>query len=186
MYGMVNKSVQALVTTKFGIDKWESIKKKAGVKEDVFLSNESYPDAITYALIGAATEVLGMSADEILFAFGEFWVLHTAREEYGDMLSSAGRNMPEFLEYLPMFHIRVALIFPNLKPPRFECSDRQADRITMHYYSHRPGLSVFVRGIFSGVAKLYNTPAQITQTKFKDKGDDHDEFLVYWGDAAKQ
>ena len=30
MYGMVNKSVQALVTTNFGIDKWEAIKKKAG------------------------------------------------------------------------------------------------------------------------------------------------------------
>lgn len=97
MYGMVNKSVQALVTTNFGIDKWEAIKKKAGVKEDVFLSNESYPDATTYGLIGAATEVLGLSADEILFAFGEFWVLHTAREEYGDMLSSAGRDLPEFL-----------------------------------------------------------------------------------------
>jgi hypothetical protein len=186
MYGMVNKSVQALVTTKFGIDKWEEIKQKAGVTIEAFISNESYPDAMTYGLIGAATEVLKLSADEILFSFGEFWVLNTARQDYGDLLSSAGRNMPEFLDYLPMFHTRVALIFPHLKPPRFECSDRQADRITMHYFSHRPGLSVFVRGLFSGIAKMYDTPAQITQTKFKDKGDDHDEFLVCWGDAIQK
>ena len=186
MYGMVNKSVQELVTINFGVDKWEAIKKKAGVTVEAFISNESYPDAMTYGLIGAATEVLGMSADEILFAFGEFWVLHTALKDYGDLLSSAGRNLPEFLDYLPMFHTRVALIFPHLKPPRFECSDRQDDRITMHYFSHRPGLSVFVQGLLSGVAKMYDTPAQITQTKFKDKGADHDEFLVCWGDAIKK
>lgn len=181
MYGMVNKAVEDLVTIKFGIDKWEAIKRKAGVEVESFISNEPYDDSITYKLVGAATEVLGLTADQILFAFGEFWVLHTARKGYGDLLSSAGRNLPEFLDYLPAFHTRVALIFPNLKPPRFECSDRHPDRITMHYYSHRPGLSVFVQGLFSGVAKMYETPAQITQTRFKDKGDDHDEFLICWG-----
>lgn len=180
MYGMVNKSVEDLITTQFGADKWELVKAKAGVTVESFISNESYPDAMTYGLIGAATKVLGLSVDEILFTFGEFWVLHTARLGYGELLSSAGRNLGEFLDYLPSFHTRVALIFPHLKPPSFECSDRQPDRVTMHYFSHRPGLSVFVRGLLSGVAKMYNTPAEITQTQFKDKGADHDEFLVRW------
>ncbi|MSR34754.1 MAG: hypothetical protein EXS12_08190 [Phycisphaerales bacterium] len=113
---MAHKSVQELVTINFGMNKWEAIKKKAGVTVEAFISNESYPDALTCGLIGAATELLGMSADEILFPFGEFWVLNTARQGYGDLLSYVGRNMPEFLDYLPMFHTRVALIFPNLKP----------------------------------------------------------------------
>ena len=81
--------------------------------------------------------------------------------------------------------MRVALIFPNLKPPRFETSDRLPEQITMHYFSHRPGLSMFVLGLFSGLAKMYDTPATTTQTKFKDKGDDHDEFVVRWGNAMK-
>ncbi len=183
MYGMVNKAIQDLVTIQFGEDKWEAVKRKAGVEIDSFISNEGYPDSLTYGLVGAASEVLGLSADQILFAFGEFWVLHTAKIGYGDLLSSAGRNLGEFLDYLPTFHVRVGLIFPNLKPPRFETSDRLAEQVTMHYYSHRPGLSMMVLGLFSGVAKMYDTPATTTQIKFKDKGDDHDEFIVRWGDA---
>ena len=180
MYGMVNKAVEDLVTIKFGADKWQAIKKKAGVTVDSFISMDSYDDSITYGLVGAASEVLGLTPNQILFAFGEFWVLHTARLGYGDMLSSAGRNLPEFLDYLPSFHIRVALIFPHLKPPRFEVTDRETDHMTMHYYSHRPGLSEFVMGLLSGVGKLYETPVNITHTKSKDQGADHDEYLVQW------
>ena len=186
MYGMVNKSVQDFIATNFGADKWDAIRKKAGVVEEAFIGFESYPDAMTYQLVGAASELLGIGADALLFDLGEFWVLYTARTGYGDLLSSAGRSLPEFLEYLPMLHTRVALTFPNLKPPRFEYSDRHADRITMHYFSHRPGLSVYVQGLLSGIAKLYDTPAQITQTHFKDNGADHDEYLVCWGDTVPQ
>ncbi|MDA1008307.1 MAG: heme NO-binding domain-containing protein [Planctomycetota bacterium] len=186
MYGLVNMAIEDLVTINFGADKWAAVKKKAGVEVDRFNVNEGYPDCITYGLVKAASEVLELPVEKILFAFGEFWVLHTAQKGYGDMLSAAGRDLPEFLEYLPTFHVRVALMFPHLQPPRFECSDREANKITMHYYSHRAGLSVFVEGLLHGVAKLYNTPASVEQTKFKDKGDDHDEFLVCWGDAIKK
>ncbi len=184
MHGMINKSIEDLVTIKFGADKWIAVKKKAGVEVEAFISNESYPDQMTYGLVGAATEVLGLTVDQVLYAFGEFWVVHTASRGYGDLLKSAGRTLGEFLDYLPLFHTRVALIFPNLQPPRFECSDRHEDRITMHYYSHRPGLSMVVVGMLNGVAQIYNTPATVTQTKFKDKGADHDEFLVVWSAAV--
>ncbi len=183
MYGLVNKAIEDLVTIKFGADKWDAIKRKAGIEVDSFISNDAYPDCITYGLVEAATEVLQLPASTILYAFGEFWVLHTAKKGYGDMLSAAGRDMPEFLDYLPQFHTRVALLFPHLKPPRFECSDRRSNQITMHYFSERKGLSVFVEGLLNGVAKLYETPALVEQTRFKEKGDDHDEFLVRWGDA---
>jgi hypothetical protein len=184
MYGMVNKAIEDLVTIKFGEDKWKEIKRRAGVNIDVFISNDAYDDSITYGLVGAASEVLGLTPAQILFAFGEFWVLHTARLGYGDLLSAAGRDLPEFLDYLPSFHIRVALIFPHLKPPRFETSDRGEDHLTMHYFSHRPGLSEFVKGLFSGIGKMYETPLKVTQTKSKDAGDDHDEYLLQWGAAA--
>jgi len=186
MHGMINKSIEDLVTIQFGADKWEAVKLKAGVTEPAFISNQSYPDAMTYGLVGAATEVLGLTADQVLYAFGEFWVTHTAFKGYGDMLMSAGRTIGEFLDYLPLFHTRVALIFPNLKPPRFECSDRHENRITLHYFSDRPGLSMVVAGMLNGISKLYKTPAVVTHTKFKDKGADHDEFLVNWGAADQK
>lgn len=181
MYGMINQALDQLITANYGADRWTLIKNKAKCDVDYFVSNESYPDALTYDLVSAASEVLGVASDDLLFAFGEFWVLHTAQIGYGDLLKSAGRDLGEFLAFLPSFHIRVALIYPHLVPPRFEISDYSGEKITMHYYSHRPGLSPMVLGLFSGIAKMYGTDAETEQIQFKEKGDDHDVFLVKWG-----
>lgn len=184
MYGMVNKAVEELVRQQFGDDAWDTIKARAGVDVDVFISNEGYPDQVTYDLVAAASDVLRLPAEQILHAFGEFWVLHTAQRGYGELMKANGRNVPDFLVNLPNFHSRVALMFPNLAPPRFEYSDRGADRITVHYYSHRPGLAPFVVGLLSGVGKMFDTVVAVTQLAHKDQGADHDTFLVTWDATA--
>ena len=123
MYGLVNKAVEGLVCENYGEETWLTIKRKAGVKEESFVSNQGYPDEVTYNLVGAACEVLNAPADAILQAFGEYWVLTTAVKGYGDLMDAAGDNLAEFLTYLPNFHSRVQLIFPNLKPPSFEVDE---------------------------------------------------------------
>jgi hypothetical protein len=186
MYGMVNKAVEDLVVKNFGPDQWAAIKQKAGVDVDIFLSNEAYPDKLTYDLVGAASEVLGMPARDILIAFGEHWILHTARDGYGSMMEANGRSLPEFLQNLPSFNTRVAMISPDLQPPRFSCSDVTENSLMLHYYSHRPGLSDFVVGLLQGLGKMFNTPGIVEITERKDDGADHDVFLVRWsaGDTA--
>ncbi len=180
MYGMVNKAVQELVVSNFGEDKWLAIKEKAGVEDDIFLSNESYPDKTTYDLVAAASEVLSVPASDVLVLFGEHWVLNTARKGYGSMLEANGKSLPEFLINLPSFHTRVAMIFPNLQPPRFNCTDITDNSLLLHYHSHRPGLTDFVVGLLKGLGKMYDTPADIQITERKADGADHDVFLVSW------
>lgn len=180
MYGMVNQAIETMVTTQFGEAAWEAIKRKADVDVDVFISNEGYPDEMTYRLVGAASEVTGLPAADVLKAFGEYWVLHTAREGYGDLLAAGGATLPAFLTNLPNFHSRVSLMFPNLVPPRFTTSDHGPGGLTLHYFSHRPGLSAFVVGLLSGLGKMYGTPVEITHQADKASGADHDEFLVRW------
>ncbi|MGB0272325.1 MAG: heme NO-binding domain-containing protein [Opitutales bacterium] len=180
MYGMVNKAIEEMVTRHHGESTWAQIKAKAGVDVEVFMSNEGYSDDITYNLVGAASEVLGVDAETILIGFGEHWVLHTAQEAYGSMMQAAGRTLPEFLTNLPNFHMHVAMVFPNLQPPRFECADITDRSLRLHYYSHRPGLAPFVVGLMQGLGKMYETPATVQQVVFKDQGADHDEFDVTW------
>lgn len=180
MYGLVNKAVEELVVTNFGEEQWERIKVKAGVTEEVFISNESYPDEMTYQLVGAASEVLGIPAEGILEAFGEHWVLNTAMKGYGAMMTSCGSSLPEFLINLPNFHTRVAMIYPNLQPPRFSCSDIGENSLQLHYFSHRQGLKHFVIGLVKGLGKLYKTPCQCECLTSCDNGADHDIFLVSW------
>ena len=177
MYGLVNKGVEDLITRNFGEEKWAAVKAKAGVDIEVFISNESYPDSITYDLVGAASAVLGVEAEAILIQFGEHWV-QIANESYGPMMKSGGRTLREFLLNLPNFHTRVAMIYPNLQPPRFECSDVSEEGMKMHYHTHRPGLTSFVIGLLQGLGKLYGTPCRAEVIERKDAGADHDVFLV--------
>jgi hypothetical protein len=183
MYGMVNKAVEDMVCMHHGEAMWDKIKAKAGVDVDVFMSNESYPDEVTYRLVGAASEVLAVPADKILEAFGEHWVLHTAQDGYGGLMGAAGKSLPEFLANLPNFHSRVAMIFPKLQPPRFECTDVTASSLRLHYYTHREGLASFVVGLMQGLGKMFGTPVTVRPLESRGAGADHDVFEVSWTPA---
>lgn len=180
MYGLVNKAIEDLITSSFGEETWDAVKQKAGVDVDVFISNESYSDDITYNLVAAASEVLGMSERDILITFGEHWVLKTAGQSYGAMMRTGGQTLQEFLINLPNFHTRVQMIYPNLQPPRFECSDVAANSLHLHYYTHRPGLTDFVVGLVQGLGKLYHTPVQVEVVEARANGADHDQFKITW------
>jgi len=180
MYGMVNKAVEEMVVQNHGQEVWESIKAEAGVEVDVFMSNESYPDQMTYNLVAAASRILGRPSDDILFAFGEHWILHTAQSGYGGLMQAAGGTFPEFLRNLPNFHARVSMIFPRLKPPRFECTEILSQSLKLHYYSHRVGLEPFVIGLLCGLGKLFACRVHVEQIAFKQRGAEHDVFDVKW------
>ena len=180
MYGLVNKAIEELVVTEFGEDKWQLIKQKAGVDVEVFTSNESYSDDMTYQLVGVASEVLGMTVRDVLIAFGEHWVLKTESHGYGAMMRSGGTSLKEFLIHLPNLHTRVQMIYPNLEPPRFECHDITETFMSLHSFTHRPGLTNFVVGLFQGLRKLYQTPATAKAVALKTAGADHDIFAVSW------
>lgn len=185
MYGMVNKAVEGLVRNQFGDEAWLRIKERAGVTEEVFLSNEGYPDHITYDLVAAASAELNLPPETILHAFGEYWILETARRGYGTLLDTTGSTLPEFLQNLPQFHSRVRLIFPNLLPPRFETSDVTDHSLILHYHSDRPGLAPFLIGLLHGLGKRLKTEVAVEQTVRKGEADaTHDQFLVTWKNAG--
>ncbi len=180
MYGMVNKAIEELVISGYGEDIWEQIKLTAGVEEEVFVSTEGYPDAMTYALVGAASEVLKMPASDVLESFGKHWILKTAQNGYGDMMAAGGKTLREFLVNLPDFHSRVSMILPHLAPPKFYISDIEEKSVRIHYQSHRAGLSPFVVGLMKGLGERFSTPVIVEHAADKAAGADHDEFVVRW------
>ena len=183
MYGLVNKAIQDLVITQFGKEKWDEIKLKANIEELSFICMNPYPDKITYDLVGAASEVLGLSPDKILEAFGEYWTIYTAREGYGEMFNLAGDNFVEFVQNLDNLHARVLLSFPKLKPPSFCCSDITEESLRLHYYSDRAGLTPMIIGLLKGLGKLFDTEVNISLDKTRTNGHDHDEFMIYFKKA---
>ncbi len=90
MYGMVNRAIEEMVCAQYGEQSWAQIAARAAIDVDVFVSNEGYPDEMTYALVDAASQVLDVPATQMLEEFGRYWVLHTARTGYGDLLAAGG------------------------------------------------------------------------------------------------
>lgn len=180
MYGMVNRALEEMVVSGWDEAAWERVKGSAGVDVEVFIGTEAYDDAVTYRLAGAASEVLGLPAGEVLRRFGLHWVLRTAREGYGDLLDAAGRDVREFLLNLPDFHTRVSLLFPHLSPPDFRCTDAGERSLRLHYRSARQGLTPFVGGLLEGIGEMFATPMSIVLDRSRSDGADHDEFLLSW------
>ena len=186
MYGMVNKAIEEMMLLHHDEATWERIKAQAGVDVDVFISNDGYPDELTYHLVDAAAETLAIPAEQVLQAFGEHWVLVTAEEGYGELMGAGGRTLEEFLRNLPGFHARVALIFPNLKPPTFKVANVTANSLDLHYYSRRAGLQSFVIGMVQGLAKRFATTVEVSVLADRSAGADHDVFLVKWFDTERR
>jgi Haem-NO-binding len=180
MYGVVNKSIEEFVVGAYGLDTWNDVLKRAEIEALVFISNEPYPDEITYRLIGAATAISGISTKDFLISLGHHWILKTGLNHYGALLSAGGHDLKEFLVNLNEFHMRVRLIFPELKPPDLSCTDVNGDSLKLHYRTHREGLGDFVIGLVQGLGALFRTPVSISLIESRAGGADHDVFEVKW------
>ncbi|WP_224249653.1 heme NO-binding domain-containing protein [Hyalangium gracile] len=180
MYGLVNRAIEEMVCGSQGEETWERIKCEAGVDTDVFIGNQGYDDAITYRLVGAASQVLGLPPERILEAFGEHWVLKTARDGYGELLTAGGSSLSEFLQNLPSLHARINLMFPHLTPPSFSCTNVTAESMDFHYRSKRQGLAPFMVGLLRGLGKLFDTEVYIEHIEARSAGADHDVYHLRW------
>lgn len=180
MYGIVNRAVEELIIERFGIDKWEEIKQKAGFNSEGFMTLKPYPDALTFKLVGAASEILNVPADTLLEAFGEYWILYTAEKGYGEMLNLAGDSFPSFLKNLNMLHGRVSNLMPELAPPQFECRNEKENSIELIYRSHRNGMIPMLYGLIKGLAKRFNKEVVIEEIDSSVEENTTVIFLLTW------
>src|SRR5262245_1538379 len=181
MYGLVNAAVKEFVTSNHGHETWDRIRIKAGVSAPQFDRMEQYPDEMTYKLVGAASEVLGISTAQVLHGLGEFWVLYTGREGYGELFQLAGSSLKEFINNLDNMHARIGQGFPRLKPPSFQIELIDEDQARMHYLPgapSRPGLCPMVEGLLSGLSKHFKTELKVEHDVCAQKGAEHCEFLL--------
>ena len=178
MYGIVNQSFRHMIVDDYGIEKWEEIKKSSGIEIDYFLSDYSYEDNVTYELIGAAVEVLKKDASSILEDFGKYWILNTGNKKYGELMKAGGSTFIEFMKNLPNFHARIMLIYKDIRPPEFRVEISEKNKITLHYYSERNGLTHFVIGLMHGIAGMFNEIILVNLIKSESNKYYHDTFEI--------
>jgi hypothetical protein len=185
MYGLVNRAIQQMVCSQHGEESWEKIKQAADLADlDFFSTYQAYPDDVTHRLVAAAARELGLSAGEIMQAFGEYWITYTASEGYEQLLESTGDTLPEFLDHLDTLHARAGLAFPELQPPSFRTRHGEEHSLELEYRSRRRGLAPMVVGLLQGLGRRFQTAVSIEQTASRDRGDRQDLFHIRYGEDA--
>lgn len=180
MYGMVNLAVEQLICENHGIETWNQIKTKAGISVPKFIIMESYDDEITYNLVREASEVLGVSKASLLETFGEYFIMYTAKEGYGDLLKSGGNSLPEYLNNLNMTHFRLKNMLPNMISPKFNVTNITDYSLVLTYISNRNGLEYMLIGIIKGLGNMLNTPCKIEFLGNNSQIEDALDFSVSW------
>ncbi|HEX5684030.1 MAG TPA: heme NO-binding domain-containing protein [Ideonella sp.] len=184
MYGLVNQALEDFVKKGFGNTAWNRIREGAGIRLDMFVSMDSYPDETTHRLVRSASEVLDLDSSEILEGFGEHWVLYTAQAGYGEMLAMFGSDLRSFLNNLDNMHSHVAMSFPALRPPSFEVEQIEGDPgLLLHYRSERAGFAPMVVGLIKGLGKRFSQEVSVRQTAYRET-DEHDVFRIDYVDAG--
>lgn len=178
MYGLVNQGVRDLVMSQHGADAWARIRTRAQVEFDEFRSMAVYDDAVTYALVEAASLELDVPATDLLFAFGEHWILFSAEAGYGAMLEMCGDSFLRFLRGLDDMHARVGMTMSELRAPSFHLESSTDDACRLRYASERVGLAPFVTGLLSGLAKRFGIEVDISDLSTDDPSRPNDRIFV--------
>ncbi|XP_041470939.1 guanylate cyclase soluble subunit beta-2-like [Lytechinus variegatus] len=162
MYGSVNVSIKDLVTEKWGNETWEKIRIKAGV-DDRFVKFDMYPDSITYQIVGAASEVLGVDGNVVLETFGVYWVVWCMRCGYDALFRALGATLSDFMANLDFLHsVYMKTLYPKMTVPSFRVEELENDEMILHYYSNRRGLGSIVYGCVKAVGRIiFNTEVEI-------------------------
>ena len=184
MFGWINDCTESLVVSKFGLEKWHEIKKKAGcvVEDGAFIRHQYYSDESTVALVVAASEVLGLPVDGVLEAFGTYFMEFTRSNGYDNLLSCQGSNLRLWLSNLNALHDHLQSSLPKgFVAPVFWCENDEgcSGAILLHYFSHRGSLLVpLVVGVVKEVAR-YHFDLNIQMEQMQTQGEDENKYTTW-------
>lgn len=179
MYGLINRSIEGLITARYGADRWRAVRARAGLADEPFVSMRSYDDSVTYALVGAASAELEVPAEALLEAFGQYWTVNVAHASYGDMLQHYGATLPEFIGNLDAMHAQVAAAMPALVPPSFRVTEREGGVLVVEYRSSRAGLAPMVVGLLQGLCVVFKTSHTVQLVRARTAADEPDVFELH-------
>jgi len=179
MYGLVNRAIEQLVESLKGQEGWRRVCAAADWPDEGFVAMQTYDDALTYRLVGAVSAELGMPSDDVLRAFGAYWILYTAEEGYGDMLAMCGSDLRSFLEGMNRMHARVEATMPHIRPPHFEVHAGEDGSLTLHYESEREGLAPMVEGLITGLARRFGHGVRIDHVRRRSPEQGCDVFVIH-------
>ncbi|ENN73694.1 hypothetical protein YQE_09691, partial [Dendroctonus ponderosae] len=139
----------------YGEDKWEEIRRAAGVDQPSFSTHQVYPEGLIPRLSKKAVQILKVSEKEFFDQMGVFFIGFVSQYGYDRVLSVLGRHMRDFLNGLDNLHEYLKFSYPRMRAPSFICENETKHGLTLHYRSKRRGFVYYTMGQIREVARHF-------------------------------
>ena len=154
MHGSIFVFLKRFVENQFDYSTWLKLLDKAAVGHTVYKLDEMYPTKEIYAIVKAASDLVGISEFELQEKFGEFLA--------PDLLLIYKKYIkPEWRTYEMLLNTEVAMHGAVRKedgrtdPPILLVTKKGNKQLIVDYHSKRKMSSLAV-GIIKGIARYYN------------------------------
>ncbi|KPJ19146.1 Soluble guanylate cyclase 88E [Papilio machaon] len=155
MYGLLLENMAEYIRQTYGEERWEDIRRQAGVEQPSFSVHQVYPENLIARLAKKAQEVLGISEREFMDQMGVYFVGFVSQYGYDRVLSVLGRHMRDFLNGLDNLHEYLKFSYPRMRAPSFICENETRHGLTLHYRSKRRGFVFYAMGQIREVARHF-------------------------------
>ncbi|XP_055377567.1 soluble guanylate cyclase 88E [Condylostylus longicornis] len=155
MYGLLLENLSEYVKAVYGEEKWEDIRRQAGIDAPAFSVHQVYPENLLNKLAKKAQQVLGVSEREFMDQMGVYFVAFVGQYGYDRVLSVLGRHMRDFLNGLDNLHEYLKFSYPRMRAPSFICENETKQGLTLHYRSKRRGFVYYTMGQIREVARYF-------------------------------
>jgi predicted hydrocarbon binding protein len=176
VHGIIHLELARFVIAGFGADAWPALLKKAGLGSRIYTAAQAFPDDDITRLVGAAVEMTGKPAEEILEAFGAFLV-PVILTRFGSLVRASWRTLDVIEHTEETIHRVIRLREPSAAPPRLRVERTRPDQAILRYDSPRR-LCAVARGIMRGVARHFDEPIALDERTCMHRGDAECEIVI--------
>jgi hypothetical protein len=166
--GVVFNLLEQLVARDFGEDTWDALLDESGL-DGVYTSLGSYPDEDLMKLVGAASNVLDMPADNVVSWLGRN-ALPLFAMRYPQLFEPHDSARSFVLTLNDIIHPEVRKLYPGADVPEFDF-DSRGELLVMGYRSPRK-LCSFAEGLLLGAADHFGERLTIEQPACMKRGDE--------------
>ena len=155
MHGLINRAIQAFVTSTYGADRWYEIMDVAGLGFRQFEAMLTYTDDQSNKMLSAVETVLERPLPEMLEDMGTFLVSNPQVEALRRLLRFGGVNYVEFLHSLDDLPGRARLAVSDLYLPGLELLEQSPGHFELVCQPGLPGYSNVMMGVLRAMADDY-------------------------------
>lgn len=172
VHGLINRSIQCFIRDTYGPESWDAVARQAQIEATGFEAMFRYDDALTDAMLSAATEVLAKPRVMLLEDLGTYLVSHPNLEALRRLLRFGGETFVDFLHSLDELPERARLAVPDLDLPALELQHLSEDSFRLICRDGKPGFGHVFVGLLRTLADDYGTLAYLEHLGDQD-GTEH-------------